>query len=460
MHTAKARRAGCARVSWKKIAGHSDMNHQQGIDWSDSIELLRKLFEGVPLKHRDPRIEEALQEVEAQPPSRQHLIEYMISNFRMGFFGPEVSQDILCETIRRVTHTKRFGKTTLRASVKWAIEAGFLTQSWIPIGTKFELPTGDFRTKRIRRYTGTYRLRLLVSILRINPKNYRPKLEIIDDNLTQGAQEPTLSESGDNPNGEQPEDSSKSSGMLLRQSQFEDVAVYDETRRFPGVEVSAPPVADESTKPDRSGPTVKQQSSTLSGSSKPRRKRPKKRAVRFQRRNRATIPTTYRDARRQLLHELWVYLKPDTEGALENAFDLYRIAELQTDPYYPQGLPDALDWYDRLISSYCENWHERRRIIERIVVPALRAFADDWTPPEKTDDPQYQTVFDDWERRICPEPGIAVRPSNLPEFFRLWPHVRAILSAIHAGAMPFESNAIQKRQNLIFQFCRLFLSCR
>ena len=460
MSTSRKLRASYARKFPRKLDGYSNMNHQKGIDWSDSIELLRKRFEEIPLKFRDPRIEKALREVEAAPPSRQYFIEYMIANYRIGFHGPEVSQDIMCKTICRVTHTKRFGVRTLRDSAQWAADHGFITKGWVPIGKRiFIKEKGGYRTKRIRQYTSTHKIRLLASIKKIDPKKYEaPEPVLIADNFQDCIQKPTLEKSASNPNGEQSVGDSKESPtlMLSRHCQNDDLKEQACDQRSQGSEVLPPSVGNVTTKPAQSGPTVEHPSSTNSNAAPRRRKRPKSKAVRFGRRNRTSTPTTYRNARKQFLKDLWIYLKPDTDGALQNASDLYRIAELQTEPFYPQFLPTALNWYDRMISMYIESWHERRRIVSRIVVPALRAFANEWTPPEKTQDPGYQKNFDVWERSTCPEPGIAVSPNHLSEYFRLWPYVRAMLSGMHAGCMKFEIEMLQSPKSAIFQFCRLF----
>lgn len=449
MKPAKCLRADKARPVWLKAQGYSDINHQKAINFSDSIEYLRKRFDAVPLKYRDPRIEAALSEVEAQPPSKQFFIEYMITNLRIGFLGPEVSQDILSDTIRRVTHSKKFGVRTCRNAAAWAAAAGFVTMGWVPIGKRCVTAQGAHKTKKIRRYTATYKIRLLASILRLDPAKFKPEIIPIPDECTH---KPTPEKSSDNPKGKQPRGGSEGSplGMLDRLDQKEETSGAPRGGRL-RVEESGPIGPDVSTCPPASPPPPTGEQQTLKTGSAPlRRKRPKKPPLRFGRRNRAGAPATYQAARRQFLHDLWIYLKPETPGALPNAFDLYRIAELQTDPYYPEPLPAALAWFDLLVALYIAPWHDRRRKIARDIVPALVQFAAQWTPPE---DP---AAFEDWIQGLAPAPGIAVRPSDLGEYFRLWPYVRSTLSLIHAGRLRFDASILENRAGALPAFCRLF----
>jgi hypothetical protein len=432
-------RRAFARDYRRTPTGHSDINHQKGIVHSKfcNVEYLCRRFETIPLSERDPRIEKALDLVEGAPPSSQHFIEYMIVNVRMGFKGSEVSQEILCDTLRRCTGAKRFGVRTLRNAAKWAELAGFIVAEWIPIGKRVSIENGrEWRTKRIRRYTATYKIELLASILRTRTA---PKLAIVSDN---DLHDPTSEKSSHNPNG-------KLSGEVLRTSP-------EKLNRLCPIKEESP-CGDESTCPSRPqapSSTCEHQSSTPSAGSR-RRRRPKGSAVRFGRERRLATPTAYRRARAQFLHELWVYLKPETAGALANAFELYRIAELQTDPFYPKYLPAALDWYDLLLPMYFAPWHERRRAINLDIAPALKKFAAAWTRPESGSAPEH---VENWSMSLCPEPGISVRPAYLREYFRLWPFVRSHLSTIHEGRAKFAVDALRDRASPIFQFCRLFFA--
>jgi len=63
-------------------------------------------------------------------------------------------------------------------------------------------------------------------------------------------------------------------------------------------------------------------------------------------------------------------------------------------------------------------------------------------------------IFNRWELSLCPEPGIAVQPDRLKEYFALWPFCRAILSGIHAGQI--EPAEIHKKDSPITRFCEFY----
>lgn len=447
-------RSNIARVSWFALRGALDINTQKGFYWSDSLEYLADQYDKIPAKYRDPRIVEALAEVADQPPSRQHLIEFFITLYRAGFNGVEISQDLLCAAISRCTHAHRFGVRTLRDSLRWAEHANYITSSWLPIGLRAVTNSGEYTTKKIRRHDCTYKMRLLVSILRIDPDQYQsatPVLEIVDrENL----HDPTPAIFADNPNGELPQGPiSGPCGKLSRQDNDQvrtnapDKTVHSENE-------------DKTTQPALNGRTIEHSPSKPVGSR--RRKRPQKKTVPFSRVKVAKSPVTYARARKNFLHELFVALKPGSLSADRNGETLYRCAEFLTDPDYPLFLPQILDWFDYLTTTYFADWHQRRRDIEHIAVPALRAFLADWTPPEIERDNQgsiterSSRAVDDWERSLAPQPGIAVNPRDLPRYFKLWPYVRANISAWISDRTKFDSTVCYDRHGAIYQFCKLF----
>ena len=435
-------RAESARsiVSWGEHNKHADLNHLKSLDWADSLELIHKRFEKIPVKFRDPRTAEALQLLSTQAASKQHLIEFLVTLYRTGFRGVEASQELICEAVARTTHAHMFGERTLRNAVRWAIAEGFLTQAWQPIGKRAVKENGDYCTIRIRRYTVTYKIRLLVAALRSDPKKYRPELALMPH-------DPTPEKNSSNPNGEQAEGLIKSpSAMLLRLDNIKDDQAQATNGRSGENEEAAN--AAVSTCPPRSAATVKHRTS--------KKGRLKNEPSRFQRSDLARNPKTYSQSRRNFLHELFVRLKPGSSTADRDAGQLYRIAELQTDPFYPRFLPAALDWYEILLSSFFADWHQRRQQIDKVVLPALRSFSQAWTPPNIDFEKQKNAmqIVDRWQMSLCPEPGIAVPPKCLKAYFELWPYVRALLSGIHADQI--DPSELFKNGSAALRFCDFF----
>lgn len=434
--------SGAGRLSWSKISGHANINHLKTFSWSDSIELIRQLYEKTPFKFRDPRIGEALFDIESAPPSCQHLVEFMITLYRAGFWGPEVSQDLLCDHISRCTHAHRFGVRTLRNAARWAMDQGLITAEWIPIGKRCTTDSGEWRTKRIRRYTATYKLRLLVSVFR--DRNHDPHLESVT-NATQVRDEPTSEKRSDNPNGEQPQGNSKNSpcGMLLRHNNVNDNVTEPRNERHPdNEELPASTAGNMSTQPKGGSlSTLKHRTSTNGSKSR----QPIKTA-----RRRTRGKTTYQAARRSFLHELFIALKPGSQYSELRAQELYNIAELQTDPYYLSHFPTALDWDELLMPMYFDNWHGRRKTIDKIILPALRRYAAEWAAPAADlATAQGRKQFSFWEMNLIPEPGLSICCHDPINYYRQWSFVRPILSMIHAGRMQYTPELLQNNPLIV-----------
>jgi len=429
-------------VSWTEHNKHADLNHLKSLDWADSIGLIHKRFEKTPVKFQDPRTAEALRLLGQQAASKQHFIAFMVTLYRAGFRGVEASQELICDAVSRTTQAYMFGVRTLRNAASWAIAEGFITQSWQPIGKRAIKENGDYCTIRIRRYTATYKIRLLVAALRADPRKYRPDLAIVPHG-------PTPEKISSNPSGEQAEGLIKSpSAMLLRLDDIKDDQAQASNSMLTGNEEAAS--AAVSTCPPRQASATCKHRTT-------QKRRLKNEPRQFQRSDRAASPQTYRQSRRHFLHELFIRLKPGSSTAEPDAVELYQIAELQTDPFYPRFLPIALDWYAILLENFFADWHERRRQIDLIVLPSLRIFAKAWTPPQIDFEKQKNAmqIVDRWQMSLCPEPGIAVLPERLQAYFKAWPCVRALLSGIHAGQI--NAAELFKTGSLALRFCNFFI---
>ncbi len=429
-----------ARLSWRKLEGFADINTIRGIDYSDSLDYLRESFERIPVQFRDQRIALALEQIADQPPSRAALIEFFVTLYRIGLRGTEVSQDILCKAVQKVTHARRFGVRTLAYAISWAIAEGYLTASWIAIGKRIQI-AGEWKTKKIRRYECTYKIRLLVACLR-PAEAKKPEL------ITTVGVDPTYANCADNPNGEQAEGRGSvdlPSAMLLRQDKK--LAAVGLVPSTDHKEVS--PDGDFSTCSPATSPANREHESIKNSL---RSHKPKTSACVF-RPDVATAPTTYSAARGQLLHDAFVFWKPEP-GTPEQFF--YNILKTQTFPFYPQYAPAACNWFDIAIPWYFRDWHDRRREMERTIAPIVRSFAAEWSPPPIAGDvtPAYLEDFARWEAALCPPAGIAVRNDRLAEYFAAWPGVRRALSAMFAGRIEPNEDTLTP----VFIWNRLILS--
>jgi len=440
MSNSRRHRFEPARVSWKKLNKYANINHHKTLDWSDSIEFIRRYYEKTPVKLRDPRAGEALDEIEAAPPSCRSFIEYLATLYRAGFMGSECAQDLQAQAIRRITHAHRFGDRTLRSAAAWAVSHGYAVASWIPIGVRVTTAAGDWKTKRIRRYSVTYKIRFLVSIIRnANNKNIHS---------------PTPENFSDNPNGELTLGDSLDYSprvKLLRHDQKDDRQDLPRDGRSKENEVSAK--ADSSTRAPRA-PLARSEplGHKTSTNAAPPRKKPSSKGFAFSDKARLETPRSYRAARNQLLHDLFVYLKPGGLQSSPDAQVFYNIAALQTDPFYPRFLPAVFDWYDLILTLYSQTWQDRRKTISKLIAPALAEYAAAWTPPELAEkDPNYFTKLDLWQLLLCPDPGLFVSPGQLPAYYAAWPHVRAYLSGVHSGVFNFDLNQLRR-----LSFCDFF----
>jgi hypothetical protein len=153
-----------------------------------------------------------------------------------------------------------------------------------------------------------------------------------------------------------------------------------------------------------------------------------------------------------LLHDLWIALKPGTPGSFPQSETMYRVVVLQTDPFYPAFLPAVLDWDDIMLKLYGQEWHDRRRTVDKLIIPVLRQFAATWSLPEvNPEDNTCQSQIDDWQMALCPEPGLAIDPDLLPAYFASWPAARYYLSTVIGGYCQYDWNYLKN-----LQFCRLF----
>lgn len=413
-----------AQVAWSKLLGYAGINENKGLYKSDSLAYLREQHERTEPRFRDPRIAELLDTIDKAPPSRAALVEYLITLYRLGFEGCELSQELLCSTIRRVTHARRFAPRTLRDAAAWAAAQGLITISWIPIGTKFQSDSGAWKTRQIRRYKLTYKVRFLVSLLRV------PKKSKVSDNVSL---DPTLAEIAANPNGEKTEGASKKapSVILLRLVQTTDTHA-DNATAVERNEVS--PHGDSSTCPPSSLVTRTATCEHRASKRASRASAIEKSASRFAPRVVREHPRTYAQMRAELLHELFIALKP-ADNSLENF--AYTVADCQTSQLWPEWLPVACSWWPIMCDRSSMDWHRRRKQLDRDIVPALRDFAAVWTPPQLSDLDSYENrrKFDTWEFSLCPPAGIAVAPINLENYFSRWPAVRRTLSALYDGRL-------------------------
>lgn len=416
------RAAERAQLAWTKLLGYAGINENKTLYKSDSLAYLREQHDRIEPRFRDSRITELLDTIDKAPPSRAAFVEYLVTLYRLGFEGCELSQELLCSTIRRVTHARRFAPRTLRDAAAWAAAQGLITVSWVPIGTRFQTDSGAWKTRQIRRYKLTYKVRFLVSLLRVR------KYNSMSDNVSVG---PTLAEIAANPSGEKTEGAyKKAPSVILSRLDQNSETHADKATAVLRNEVS--PKGDSTTCP----PCSQARPATCEHRASKRALRAsavEKSASRFAPRVVREHPQTYAQMRSELLHELFIALKPD--GELEPNQIAYNIANSQTSQLWPEWLPVACSWWPIMCDRSSLPWLARRKQIDRDIIPALHDFSRAWTPPQlpDLDSLTNRRTFDTWETSLCPPPGIAVRPHDLVEYFALWPGVRRTLSAIFDG---------------------------
>jgi len=97
------------------------------------------------------------------------------------------------------------------------------------------------------------------------------------------------------------------------------------------------------------------------------------------RKSRAKTRKSWLSLRKALLVDLFAYLAGNPIRD-----ELYRTAELQTDTRYPSVMITALDWDKHVWKWQDLNWHDRRRMLRREILPPLEAFCAHLRPPDTT----------------------------------------------------------------------------
>ncbi len=332
------------------------------------------------------------------------------------------TEDVSAHAVRRTTGAPCQPRT-YRRHLATLCRAGFLSKSLVPTGTRVQKSGGEWTTLKVCKVTLTPLARFLTAKnTHITlPRPTRPAIE--RDKRERGRSDDPLSLSSD------------------------DLSKIDRRARVvvEGSEESKELPTGNKTTPPRTA-TVEQQSST----SAPRKTAADMAAPVSASESRTSAPKTWRTARRTLLAELFAFFHANP---LRD--ELYRIAELQTDPFYPAVMISALDW-DPLVRRWMLlGWHDRRRALKNEVGPALRAFCDHLTPSEQTG------AGSEIRRELAP--WLQVVPAQIPESvpvslradidrerFRL----NALARQIHAGRVPL--SALSDADHRLIQQIGLF----
>lgn len=152
------------------------------------------------------------------------------------------------------------------------------------------------------------------------------------------------------------------------------------------------------------------------------------------RKKRTSAPKTWRTARRTLLAELFAFFHADPELA-----ELYRVAELQTDPRYPAAMLTALDW-DSIVRRWIMlNWADRRRCLKNEIAPPLRAFCSYLSPPSGDGDHEAaHRELSQW-LQVIPDKIPGTVPPMVAERLRSQrDRLNMLVRLIHAGRVTLD----------------------
>lgn len=364
----------------------ADINTIDGVNWSDSFGLLCEVLASNP---KDPR-NQIIKALEAERPSVKYLFEFFVTLGRCKFKGIELSQDLICYAVRRVTHAQSFGVRTLRNAAARLEALGLISAAWVPIGKRVDIGGGAWRTAQVRRYSIKEKLKSMIGLFARDVVKGRikthKKLHLL-----------TAEKISDNPKGEQTEGrclDDLPSVMLLQT--VENLTNVDSIE---GGAVSGNEDETTSTAPPRAAPSVEHSASRVAPTA---RKSAKKGGLR--------ASVSYSRARAQFLAELFAFLKPAGFSAV------YTVADITTDARYPGELPAPITAQE-LLRWYFLSWGERRKILSRYFVPALDVFVNCWRPPADA------ASFESWQ--------FYLKPQNMP--VDGWRFVRAALSALFDG---------------------------
>lgn len=325
-----------------------------------------------------------------------------------GKLGSVCTEDVSADAVRRTTGAPCQPRT-YRRHLATLCRAGFLSKSLVPTGTRIQKSCGEWTSLKVCKVSLTPLARFLTA-----KKTYitlpRPTRPTIERDKRETGESLTIS--------------------CL--SLPDDLSKNDQRAPVVTKESVESPSGDKTTRPELAEPaqTVEQQTSTSAS-----RKTADNAVPVSASESRASAPKTWRTARRTLLAELFAYFHVDP---LRD--ELYRIAELQTDPFYPAAMVAALDW-DPLVRRWMLlGWHDRRRALKNEVAPALRAFCDHLNPSEQTGDGS--------EIRRELAPWLAVVPALIPdsvpdtlraEIDRERFRINALARQIHAGRVPLSA---------------------
>jgi hypothetical protein len=342
----------------------------------------------------------------------QRVLSFFLDVGNQGKLGIVVPQEIAADAIRRTTGGA-CAPRTYRRHMASLCRRGWLGKTAIPTGTRVLTTSGEWKTYKVNKVTLTPASRLLIQ------KNYisipRPKRPITEGDI-------------------------RNRGNALT---FPSVSVIDKRLLDKRAHVVERVVSKESPKVDRitspepsTAQTVKHGAST----SAPRKAANKKAAVKLPasvRKSRASVPKTWGTATRTLLKELFAFFHADP--MLD---ELYRVAELQTDPYYPGAMMQALDWDDIVRRWVTMPWQDRRRAMKNEIAPPLRAFCEHLSPPipvppdKKSEITRQHAELCEWLQVIPDKMSVNIPVAVAERMNQERWRINMLIRSIHMGRIP------------------------
>jgi hypothetical protein len=372
-------------IQYTRYAG---IEQVQNIFWTIPISAHRKEFILGKRGQRDGQRAALFMEAAKLKNAAARLLAFYISVSKAGFRGTVCTEDVLAAQVVQATGGLCAPRTFRRALAE-CCRRGWLLKEPMATGTKIPTP-GGWKTLQVNKITIPYCTRLLGLKRHENYQKKPQEIEFTGKTGVPGTPEIAPPDASPTPakmanNGSKkayaPPSKGGASSLILVNVKDKPVArneVAELTTAQPGT-----------ASPSPTSPPLKHLSDSKARSAG--KSQPKRCDAPFARRSRSKILRTWQNGRVLFLHDLRVQLGASDVAGASGASDVAgasfeaRIAEVQTDLLYPPLFPVALDW-EKYVPRWLElDWKERRRILLREVLPALRAWCAPWRCPSNAD---------------------------------------------------------------------------
>lgn len=324
-----------------------------------------------------------------------------------GKQGTTAPHEITADAVLRTTGGP-CAQRTFERHLASLCKRGWLSRPRVPTGTRVLNAAGKWVTLEVCKVTLTPAARLLIQKTHLSLP--LPKRQTTEGDNPRGGEDGTFSPSVG---------SDKIDKMERRAPVVAGLAKESPS----GDESTCPPSATGEQRALRSAPRKAAKSAAAVPGLSARKKR-------------TSAPKTWRTARRTLLAELFAFFHADPQLG-----ELYRVAELQTDPAYPAVFQVALDW-DSIVRRWVQmGWADRRRCMKNEIAPPLRAWCSLVAPPEgvpQTEAERQHAELSQW-LQVIPD----ILPASVPEMVaermrRERDRINMLVRLIHSGRVSLD----------------------